>query len=484
MNNHRITMKRCRYQCLLGLLFVLAGVHSSKAEIKLPAIFGNHMVLQQKTEAPVWGKATPKKVVRLTTSWNRKSYSAIADQNGKWLIKVATPPAGGPYSISISDGKETVLNDVLIGEVWICSGQSNMQMTMKGYPNEPVLGSNEAIATSTNNNIRLFTVDRDKSLVRAEDFRGEWLECLPGNVADFSAVAYFFGKMIQNTINVPVGLVCSSYGGTRIEPWISEDGFGEYDWIKMPEKSTKDDYSIQTPTVLFNAMIAPMVGFAFRGCLWYQGESNCKEPGRYEQLMPGLVKNWRKQWGIGDFPFYYVQIAPFGYVSPFEQESPPVPLSALLREAQFKASAVIPNSGMASLLDIGEKRSIHPPRKKEVGERLAFLALAGTYGFKGIEYSGPVLKEMTIEGQLVKLTFNHAEKGLTTFGKELDNFSVAGENKQFFPAKAFITGKGITLFAPQVEKPVAVRYAFDDFVTGTLYNTNGLPASSFRTDNW
>lgn len=477
-------MKKYRYQYCLLLLFVITGVCSSKAEIKLPSIFGDHMVLQQKMEVPVWGKATPQKVVRLTTSWNGKSYSTIADHNGKWLIKVATPPAGGPYSISISDGKEIILNDVLLGEVWICSGQSNMQMTMKGYNNEPVIASNETIATSTNNNIRLFTVERDKSLVRTEDFRGEWLKCLPGNVADFSAVAYFFGKMMQNALNVPIGLICSSYGGTRIEPWISEDGFDEFDWIKMPDKSTKDDYSIQTPTALFNAMIAPMVGFAFRGCLWYQGESNWKEPERYEQLMQGLVRNWRKQWGMGDFPFYYAQIAPFGYVSPFEQDSPPTPLSALLREAQFKTSTVIPNSGMISLLDIGEKKSIHPPRKKEVGERFAFLALAKTYGFKGIAYSGPVLKEMMIEGQLVKLTFNHAEKGLTTFGKELESFSIAGENKRFFPAKAYITGKGITLFSPQVEKPVAVRYAFDDFVIGTLYNTDGLPASSFRTDNW
>ncbi|MBW7892842.1 MAG: sialate O-acetylesterase [Chitinophagaceae bacterium] len=477
-------MKKNNYRYYLLLLFVVTGVLSTEAEIKLPSIFGDHMVLQQKTEASVWGKATAGKVVKLTTSWNRKSYSAIADHNGKWLIKVATPSAGGPYSITISDGKAMTLNDVLIGEVWICSGQSNMQMTMKGYNNEPVIGSNEAIAASTNNNIRLYTVERDKSLLPAEDFRGEWLECLPGNVADFSAVAYFFGKMIQHSLKVPVGLICSSYGGTRIEPWISEDGFNEYDWIKMPEKSSKDDYSIQTPTVLFNAMIAPMVGFAFRGCLWYQGESNWKEPERYEKLMQGMVKNWRKQWSIGDFPFYYVQIAPFGYVSPFEQDPLPAPLSALLREAQLKASAAIPNSGMVSLLDIGEKRSIHPPRKKEVGERLAFLALAKTYGFKGVEYSGPVLKDMIIEGQAVKLTFDHAEKGLTTFGKELENFSIAGENKRFFPAKAYITGKGITLLAPQVEKPVAVRYAFDDFVTGTLYNTNGLPASSFRTDNW
>lgn len=477
-------MKKRRYHGLLGLFFLLACAYTSSAEIKLPAIFGSHMVLQQQADAPIWGKATPKKVVTLVTSWNKKRYSTIADPTGKWKIKVATPAAGGPYAITISDGKEVTLTDVLIGEVWVCSGQSNMQMPMNGYRNEPVIGSNEAIATSSNRSIRLFTVKRDKKLEPASDFEGEWLECLPGNVAEFSTVAYFFGNMVQDALQIPVGLICSSYGGTRIEPWISEEGYGEFDWIKMPDKKSTEDYSIQTPTVLYNAMIAPMVGFALRGCLWYQGESNWKEPERYKQLMQGMVKNWRKQWGIGEFPFYYVQIAPFGYQSPFQQDPPPKPLSALLREAQLEASALIPNSGMASLLDIGEKNSIHPSHKREVGERLAFLALAKTYGFKGIEYSGPVLKEMTIEGQTVKLTFDHAEKGLTTFGKELEGFTLAGENKRFYPAKAYITGKGITLFSPQVEKPLAVRYAFDDFVTGTLFNTNGLPASSFRTDKW
>jgi sialate O-acetylesterase len=283
--------------------------------------------------------------------------------------------------------------------------------------------------------------------------------------------------MVQQALGVPVGLICSSWGGTRIEPWISENGFKAFDWVKLPDKKMTGEFNQQTPTVLYNAMIAPMVGFAIRGGLWYQGESNRNEPAQYEKLMAGLVQNWRNEWGIGDFPFYYVQIAPYDYGV--------VGLnSAYLREAQYKASTAIANIGMASLMDVGEKDCIHPAHKKEAGDRLAFLALANTYGVKGIEYSGPVLKEMTVEGQMVKLTFDHAKYGLTTFGKALENFKIAGENKRFFPAEAFITAKGITLFSPLVEKPVAVRYAFDDFVVGELFNTEGIPASSFRTDDW
>lgn len=473
-------MNKCKPACLLVVLFFSFGIFSLRAEVKLPAVFGDNMVLQRNTEAAIWGKATPGKTVRVVTSWNKKSYSTAADKSGKWIVKVATPGAGGPYSITISDGKTLILNNVLIGEVWICSGQSNMQMPMKGYFNEPVIGSNEAIAVSANNNIRLMTVAREKGLTAAEDFKADWKECTPENVADFSAVAYFFGKMLQDALQVPVGLISSNYGGTRVEPWISEKGLDDFDWVELPDKNRTDNYSVQTPTVLYNAMIAPIVGYAIRGCIWYQGESNWKEPARYEKLMPGLVKDWRDRWNIGGFPFYYVQIAPFDYGVAKSSD----PGSALLREAQLKASFVIPNSGMASIVDIGAKNSIHPPHKKEVGERLGFLALANTYGQKGIEYSGPVLKEMKVEGQVVKLTFDHAQHGLTTFGKELENFKIAGENKHFYPAKAYITRQGITLFSPRVEKPVAVRYAFDDFVVGELFNTEGLPASSFRTDSW
>jgi sialate O-acetylesterase len=447
------------------------------AEIKLPAIFGDHMVLQQQTDAPLWGQATAGKVVRLVTSWNKKSYSVQADNQGNWKIKVKTPVAGGPYEITISDSSTRRLKNVLIGEVWVCSGQSNMAMTMKGYYNQPVLGSNEAIATSANPNIRMFTVKTDKSLKPKDDFTGEWKECLPENTGDISATAYYFGKMLQQVLGVPVGLINSSWGGTRIEPWMSEYGIKNFGWVSLPDKNMQGDFSPQIPTVLFNAMINPIVGYGIRGAIWYQGESNRNEPDQYQKLMPGLAENWRHEWGIGDFPFYYVQIAPFEYGTSGLS-------SAFLREAQLRASTAIPNFGMACLMDTGEKNCIHPADKKAAGDRLAYLALAKTYGKSGFAYSGPVFKEMVVEGGVVKLTFDFAANGLTSSDKELENFEVAGVNKRFYPAKAFITREGVSLYSPSVEKPVAVRYAFKDFVVGDLFNTEGLPASSFRTDDW
>ena len=458
------------------LLFILVSFQLS-AEIKLPAIFGDHMVLQQQTEAAIWGKASANKTVKVTTSWNNKSYSAKADAEGNWKVKVQTPAAGGPYSVSISDGKTLKLNNVLIGEVWICSGQSNMEMPMKGYYNQPILGGNEAIATSGNESIRLFTVKKDKSLTEKDDFEGEWNECNPGNVVDFSATGYFFGRMLQQVLNVPIGLINTSWGGTRIEPWISESGIKNFDWVKQSDKNMTGDYNQQTPTVLFNAMISPMVGYGIKGAIWYQGESNRNEPKEYLKLMPGLADNWRAEWGSGDFPFYFVQIAPFNYGTSGLN-------SAYLREAQLKAVDGTSNFGMACIMDTGEEFCIHPAHKEAAGERLAYLALAKTYGQEGIEYSGPVLKEMKIDGSVVKLKFDHANNGLTTFGKSLDHFTIAGENQRFVPANAAITREGITVFSPQLEKPVAVRYAFDDFVVGELFNTEGLPASSFRTDDW
>jgi sialate O-acetylesterase len=470
-------MKRNLYHYLLCLAVFLSIAGYIRAEVKLPSIFGDNMVLQQQTGAAIWGKAPVGKTVRVNTSWDKKSYTAVVNAEGKWKVTVKTPDAGGPYTISVSDGQPLILKNIMIGEVWICSGQSNMEMKMKGYKNQPVIGSTEAIATSSNPKIRLFTVEHKTSLTPLDDFTGKWLECLPENVAEFSATAWFFGQMIHKVMGVPVGLIVSSWGGTRIEPWISEAGNREFDFVKLPDSNQTGTLSQQLPTVLYNAMIHPMVGYAFRGALWYQGEANRLEPDKYEKLLPGLVNNWRSLWGIGEFPFYYDQIAPYDYGANSLN-------SAFLREAQLKASLAVPNAGMACLMDTGEKDCIHPANKKAAGERLAWLALAKTYGKKGFEFSGPILKEMKVEGSLVFLTFDHAQNGLTTFGKELTNFKVAGENKVFVAAKAAITNAGITLFAPSVSKPIAVRYAFDDFVTGELFNTEGLPASSFRTDSW
>lgn len=461
------------------MLFVVLTISVTNvlAEVKLPAIFCDNMVLQQQTEAAIWGKADRNSSIKVTTSWNGKSYSTKATAEGSWKLKVSTPKAGGPYEITISDGKMLKLRNVLIGEVWVCSGQSNMEMPMKGFKNQPILGSSDAVALSANPNIRLFTVKKATSLEPLDDFSGEWKTCIPENVYEFSATAYYFGRMLNKALDVPIGLINSSWGGTRIEPWISEMGCKNFDWVKLPEKKPVENLSQQTPTVLFNAMINPIVGYGIRGGIWYQGESNRNEPDKYAKLLPGLVENWRSVWGIGEFPFYFVQIAPFDYGTTGLN-------SAYLREAQLKASTAIPNIGMACIMDIGEKDCIHPANKEAGSKRLALLALAQTYGIKGIACQSPVLKEMKVAEGVVKLIFDYAPMGLTSYGKELANFEVAGANKRFYPAKAFITGAGVTVFSPMVSEPVAVRYAFKDFVIGDLFSTDGLPISSFRTDDW
>jgi len=471
-------MKKSLFQISALLVLILALSATLSAEVKLPAIFGDNMVLQQQTDAAIWGTASANTTVRVTTSWNKKTYSARTDREGRWKVKVPTPDAGGPFSVTISDGKAITLKNVLIGEVWVCSGQSNMEMPVKGYRNQPILGSTESIATSSNQNIRLITVPKLASLTPLDDFNGSWKLCEPQNVSEFSATAYFFGLMLNQALDVPVGLINTSWGGTRIEPWISETGIKNFDWVKLPDKNIQQEkLSPQTPTVLFNAMINPIAGYGIRGAIWYQGESNRNEPLEYQKLMPGLAENWRLVWEVGEFPMYYVQIAPFDYG--------PVGLnSAFLREAQLKASAATKNFGMACIMETGEKDCIHPANKKAAGDRLAYLALVKTYGMKGFSCEGPVLKEMKIEGNQVMLTFDNAPMGLTSFGKELSCFEIAGANKRFFPAKAFITGSGVTLFSPSVGQPEAVRYAFKDYIIGDLFNVEGLPASSFRTDTW
>lgn len=460
------------------ILSSMAPSGTTFAEIWLPSVFRDNMVMQQQTRASIWGKASGYASVKVITSWNHKSYHTTASANGAWSLKITTPGAGGPYEITISDEKTIKLKNILIGEVWICSGQSNMEMPLKGYVNQPVIGSVESIALSNNPEIRLFTVNRTASLEPLDDFKGSWKLCEPENVADFSATAYYFGLMLHRVLHVPVGLISANWGGSRIEAWIGESGYKNINWINLPQKNSNEKFAPRaTPTVLFNAMINPMVGYAMRGVIWYQGEENHNEPNEYAKLLPALIQNWRDVWAAGDFPFYYMQIAPYDY-GPYGLNT------AYFREAQLKASAVLPNIGMACIMDLGEKDCIHPAAKEPGAKRLALLALGQTYDMKGINYQSPVLKEMKVNESVVKLTFDNASNGLTSFGKELSCFEVAGANKRFYPAKASILNDGIVLFSPQVSKPVAVRYAFKDFIVGDLFNTEGLPVSSFRTDNW
>lgn len=283
--------------------------------------------------------------------------------------------------------------------------------------------------------------------------------------------------MLNKKLNVPVGLINSSWGGTLIETWISEMGIKNFDWVKLPEKKPVEKLSQQTPTVLFNAMISPLVGYGIRGVIWYQSESNREDPVGYKKLLSGLVQDWRRMWNIGDFPFYYIQIAPYN--------SGKVGVnSAYLPEAQFKVSSALPNVAMASIMDIGEEFNVHPANKKIESQRLALLALEKTYGIKGIQSGSPILKDIKIVDSVASLTFSNAPNGLTSYNKQLGNFEVAGDDRKFYPAKAFITKNGVDISSSMVKIPVAVRYAFKEFVIGDLFGLNGDPVSSFRTDDW
>jgi sialate O-acetylesterase len=465
------------------LSFLLFLNHSTFATVKLGALFTDHMVLQQQSKVALWGWSKPNSKVKITTSWNKVISVASADANGKWRIKVSTPVAGGPFEITFDDGQLLKLRDILIGEVWFCGGQSNMEMPLKGYKGQPILGSNEAILKSTNSKIRVYTVPRWSITEKQENSKeSAWKLANPENIANFSATAYFFGRMLQENLNVPIGLINDSYGGSTIEAWMSAEDLKAFPEVKVPLKTDTIKEVSRTPTTLYNGMLHPVIGYGIKGAIWYQGESNYERPDRYEDLFPAMVSNWRKAWDNGDFPFYYMQIAPFTYN--FVAQPSPKLNSAYLRDAQRKSLAKIPNAGMAVIMDIGEERQIHPAHKSEGATRLAYLALSKTYGVKGIIGTSPAYESLTIAKDKAVLKFSDSPNGLTSFGKELTKFEIAGADQKFYPAKAAINGSSVTVSASEVKVPVAVRYAFKDFVVGDLFGTEGFPVSSFRTDNW
>jgi len=304
----------------------------------------------------------------------------------------------------------------------------------------------------------------------------KWDSANSGSVKEFSAIAFFYGKRLQEILDVPVGLIMTSWGGTRIQPWMSAEGITPYLDVNKVKKDTTEHFK-RIPSAIYNAMINPITSYTIKGALWYQGETNRDEPKVYQQLFPEMVKDWRKQWNIGDFPFYYVQIAPNKYIDKSN--------SQYLREVQLKALDLIPNSGMAVLSDIGSDATIHPPRKKEAAERLLFNALNKTYGMKEVDCAGPVYKSMIEKDCALILSFDNAETGIFSPETELSNFEIAGEDKVFYPAKAeIIAHKQLKVSSVEVKVPVAVRYGWCNWFVGKLYDNNMLPASSFRTDNW
>ena len=647
---------RMVFVCAVCCLFVSVAC----GDVKLPAIFGDHMVLQQKQSVAIWGWAEPGEAISVKGSWAWAGKAkTTADESGKWKVNIKTPKAKGKaVKLTIKGNNEIVLNDVLIGEVWICSGQSNMEMGMT-MVNNP----DEEIAAADYPNIRLFDVARTTSMTPRQDVTGNWVSCSPETAANhgawggFSATAYYFGRTLHKELNVPIGLITTNWGGTVAEAWTSTEtlktfeqfkdtlktmespenqkamyqkklrdwedkidqmdpGYqqgwykpetDEADWKEMelpkewagtelknidgivwfrretslPPSWAKHDMELHLgpiddidtlwfngikigstagwdtprvyqipasalhvgkniiavrvidtgggggiygkaedmrigpvgadvkncatvartwkykvsreggdvpsapvnpkgkspnrPTVLYNAMIAPLVPFRIAGAIWYQGESNCYDPILYRTLFPAMIMDWRKQWGQGDFPFYYVQIAPYQY-NDFER-------SQAIREAQLM-SLWVPNTGMAVTMDIGMEKDIHPKNKADVGDRLARWALTKTYGIEGIVYSGPLYKSKKFEGNTARITFDYIDGGLMAKDGKLQDFEVAGIDRKFYPAKAVIDGDTVVVSSDAVKNPIEVRYGWSNWVDGSLFNKAGLPASSFRTDDW
>jgi sialate O-acetylesterase len=448
------------------------------ADVKLPALIGDNMVLQQGVKARIWGTADPGEQV--TVSLGGQQEATRANAHGRWQVMLRPMPAGGPFEMTVSGHNTVTVRNVLVGEVWVCSGQSNMAWTVALSAN-PLQESEDARYAQ----IRLFAVKMRAAPDPERDVVGKWAACSPKTVPGFSAVAYFFGRQLHKALGVPVGLIQSCVGGTPAEAWTSmptlaaDPDFSQIvaRWSRGP---AKPDFI--TPTYLFNGMIAPLTPYAIRGAIWYQGESNASRAYQYRKLFPAMIRDWRRAWRQGDFPFLFVQLANFMQ----RAKEPGAPSDwAELREAQMMALSV-PNTAMATAVDIGDASDIHPKNKQEVGWRLAQCALVTVYGRKVACY-GPVYEGMTIEGNQIRLRFKSAEGGLATrfvFPDGQKAFAIAGQERQFAWGEAKIEGETVVVSSKDIAAPVAVRYAWADNPPCSLYNKAGWPALPFRTDDW
>ena len=466
-------MSKCSIFIACILCTIIFNV-SAFANVRLPAVISSGMVLQQKSTVKLWGWSEPNEKINIKVSWDTATYTTTGSGNAKWSIDVKTPVAGGPYTISIEGQNSITLDDVMIGEVWVCSGQSNMEMSLawgiKLY--------DEDMAAATNKNIRFFHVPRTTAEYPQDDLKGSWASSTPEAMKRFSAVAYFFGKKISDELNVPVGLINVSWGGTPAEVWTPADEVNNDAVLNAAAKNLKEAKGWPVkPGLTYNAMISPLTSYQIAGAIWYQGEGNVGNAKSYNALFSTMIQSWRKAWAK-ELPFYFVQIAPFaGYGK--DNVS-----SAILREAQSKTLS-LPHTGMVVTTDLVDNiDDIHPHNKKDVGLRLANYALSQTYGRSASGYKSPQFKGMEVEKNKVRISFDNADNGLMIKGKSLTDFYIAGEDKNFVPATAKIDGKTVLVWSKEVKNPVAVRFGFTNAAMPNLYNKEGLPADPFRTDNW
>jgi sialate O-acetylesterase len=478
---------------VFGAVAAAGAPEAPMQALRLPAVFGDNMVLQQQQRVPVWGWSHPG--TEVTVRFGRQVKHTRADGSGRWMVRLGSLQASGePADLCVEAGTNgIVLTNILVGEVWLCSGQSNMEKPIGQQPGQrPVFNFEQELAASDFPQIRIFNVHTALAAAPENDLQQSsgWRLCNSNSLTGikFSAAGYFFGREIYHRLNVPVGLVESSWGGTRIEPWTPAEGFksvrGLADFAAPIPAAAK--LKNTTPMAIYNAMIAPLAGFAMRGALWYQGESNCMgdhpDGAVYTDKMEALIHGWRQAWDEGDFPFYYVQIAPFKYYSGKIRRVPNADALPEIWEAQDRAQR-IHHTGMVVITDLTDNlNDIHPRDKQDVGKRLAMLALAKTYGQKGIVWSGPTFRRMKIEGDQVVLAFDHAEGLASKDGQPLTWFTIAGADGKFVSAQATITDDTVVVSAAGVPKPVAVRFAWSEVAQPDLVNGAGLPAAPFRTD--
>jgi len=476
--------------CVACALLFNVPAWAQPAQPYLSPLFSDNMVLQRGMRDPVWGWTTPGATV--TVEMAGKRATAVADPTGKWMVRIGPFSAGGPFTMTIEGPEHRTLQNVMVGDVWLCSGQSNMQMGIANVNNAA-----EEIAHADYPGIRLFTVPMEVAYSPRSTVNGTWQVCTPQTISHdgwggFSAVAYFFGRYLHKTLNVPIGLIHSSWGGTIAEAWTSAEAlqklpdFAErlqqVERIRAAGESSLPANQRRNPnvcTVLYNAMIAPLVPFGMKGVIWYQGESNAGRAYQYRTLLPTLIEDWRNRWGEGAFPFLIVQLANFLPVKPEPGEDE----WAELREAQLFTAQKVPNCGLAVTIDIGDAADIHPKNKQEVGRRLALAALGIAYK-RRIEYSGPIYKSYSREGSSIRIRFTHVDGGLVAHGGALQGFAIAGPDRKFVWAQARIEGDTVVVWSPAVSDPVAVRYGWAINPVVNLYNREGLPASPFRTDDW
>ena len=435
---------------IIAFVFVFISAGPLFAQIKLPAVIGDNMVLQQKSEVPIWGWGDPGSEIKVSGSWSDDTVKVKISNLSEWKVKLKTPAAGGPFTVSIRSNEEVVLKNVMIGEVWICSGQSNMEWSADSKINN----KDEEIKNANFPNIRFFQVKKLGSDTRQNNCFAEWEICTPETMHGFSAIGYFFGRELNQNLNIPVGIIEAAWGGTAAEVWVRPELVESDPLLKAcADRLETYDWWPSKPGVLYNGMIAPIVPYRIAGALWYQGESNANSPESYRKLMKTLIGNWRNDFE-SDFPFYYVQIAPFAYGN--ETRAP------LIREMQMQ-SMDIPKTGMVVVSDLVDNvKDIHPQNKQDVGKRLANWALAENYGVSGLVYKHPLYQSMKLEKTKVRISFENVSKGLKSTGDAIACFEIAGADQIFKPAQVKIDGNTVLVWSKEIKTPVAVRFSWSN----------------------